>query len=123
MRRYLSLLPILPLAFAGLSCTTQPVGESRQRCEDHPLHASLRTAHSPPLHVVVTLATDGAAPAPRIQDRLLATLEGTDFTVLRRPDNFPVLTLRVAEDAFCRLVASTLVVGIELDRAVPPAGG
>lgn len=109
----------MPLLLAAFSCMTQLMSESERQCEDHPLHASLRAADDRTLRVIVALVADAAESVAQRQDRLLTALRGTEHTVLRRSDNFPIITLAVSEAAFCRLVASPLVHAIQRDVPEP----
>jgi hypothetical protein len=119
--RQMMLMILLPLLFVGAAtCTTQPMSETGIRCEDHPLHPTLRAAENHTLNVIVTLADDRDDDVQRLQGRLDALLEGAEHQVLRRSDNFPIVTLRVGEEAFCRLVASALVKAIQQDVPQPP---
>jgi hypothetical protein len=115
------LMILLPLLLVGAAtCTTQPMSETGIRCEDHPLHPRLRATENHTLNVIVTLADGRDDDVQRLRGRLDALLEGAEHQVLRRYDNFPIVTLRVGEEAFCRLVASALVRAIQQDVPEPP---
>lgn len=116
----LAALGLLSSSIFALSCSVQPTGESMQRCDEHPLYSRLVESEDSSLRVIVTLDTAEVAEAAQRQDRLLAQLEGTNYDVIRRSSNFPIITLRVREDAFCRLVTSTLVAAIQQDVPEPP---
>lgn len=107
------------LLLAALTCTTQPMDANRERCAEHPLFAALAASGGRTLGVVVTLRpAEGVAPAA-LQRRLLAELQDAEHTVLRRSDNFPIITLAVGEEAFCRVVTSDLVESVERDSPEP----
>lgn len=119
--RQMMLMTLLPLLLVGAAtCTAHPMSETGIRCEDHPLHPRLLAAANHTLRVIVTLGDDRDDDVQRLQDRLVALVEGTEHQVLRRYDNFPIVALSVGEEAFCRLVASTLVKAIQEDVPEPP---
>jgi hypothetical protein len=122
MRRLLTFttLGALYCAIWAASCSTQPTVESVQRCDEHPLYSRLVESGDGRLRVIVTLDTAQADEAAQLQDRLLLQLEGTDYNVVRRSTNFPIITLSVREDAFCRLITSPLVATIQQDVPEPP---
>lgn len=115
-----TLLLLLPLVITASGCTTDPTTNSQARCEDHPLHAELIATDDATLRVIVTLAHESSDDPATLQDRLLEELKGSQHEIVRRSDNFPILTLLVGEDALCRIVGSTLVASIERDEADPP---
>jgi len=118
--RQMMLMILLPLLLVGpATCTTQPMRETEIRCEDHPLYPRLRAAENQTLSIVVALG-DGDDDVQRLQGRLDVLLEGAEHQILRRSDNFPIVTVRVGEDAFCRLVSSSLVKAMQQDVPEPP---
>jgi len=108
------------LIVGSTACSSPPMSEAGMRCEDHPLHPRLLATANQTLHVIVTLGDDLDDNVERLQDRLDALLEGAQHQVLRRSDSFPIVTLRVGEEAFCRLAASALVQAMQEDVPEPP---
>ena len=119
LRRIPLLLPILLTCFA-YGCSLRPMSDDHAACLHHPLFQELMTTDGDVLQVIITLTGEPADDVARLQDRLLNELEGTEHQVVRRYDNFPILTLQVGEAALCRLVASPLVETIKVDEDVPP---
>jgi hypothetical protein len=111
----------LPFLLVGAATCTQPLSESAMRCEDHPLHSRLQAAENQTLNVTVTLEDAEDTDVQRLQDRLVALLQGTRHEVLRRSDNFAIVTLSIGPDAFCRMVGSALVKAIQEDVPEPPS--
>ena len=111
----------LTLLFATVGCAPLPLVQDR--CQDHPLYAELASAPEGTVRVVVTLVHEAGDDVVQLQDQLLAMLEGSEHEVVRRYEHLPLITLEVAEAAFCRLASSPLVQAMQLDEAVGPAGG
>ena len=109
---------LLALAFGAVACATLPVGPSQRQgvCADHAWYADVTAAPEPGLQLVILLVREADEDVRQLQDRLLLALEGTAYELVRRSDNFPIVTLRVGEDAFCRLIASPLVEGMQRDE-------
>lgn len=101
-------------------CSAPQTTEISERCEAHPLHADLRASAGQSLRIIATLDAPTDGDVAKRQDALLTELEGTDYTVVRRPENFAILALSVREEAFCRVVTSELVQAVQKDVAVPP---
>lgn len=116
MTRSMTLLPLLLMT----ACSTPQTTEISERCAAHPLHADLRASAGQSLRILATLNAPADGDVAGRQDALLKELEGTDYTLVRRPENFAVLALSVREEAFCRVVTSELVQAVQKDMAVPP---
>jgi hypothetical protein len=95
---------------------------SSASCEDHPLHEVLQAAPDARLPVVLTLRSEDVLSVAELQHGVLDSLDGADFEVLRQPANFPILALRVGEEAFCRLVGDERVANIQEDKPEAPTG-
>jgi hypothetical protein len=116
---------LLPLVFGAVACAILPVGPAQGEapCTEHAWYADLAASTDSGLRVVVLLVREPSATVGQLQDRLLLALEGTEYELLRRSDNFPIVTLWVGEDAFCRLTASPLVEGMQRDDPEPAGEG
>ena len=118
MLRHTLLLPALLLT---MGCSPQPLAATEASCEDHPVYTDLVATGGSTLEVIVALVHDQRDNVTDLQDRLLAELEGTEHEIVRRSRNFPIITLSVGEAAFCRLVTSPLVEGMQENAPEPPA--
>lgn len=119
MLRPMPLLLTMALTCIAQGCT---LSDDHAACSAHPLFQEL-VADQGTLQVIVTLSGEPTETVTDLQDRLLNELEGTELEVVRRYDNFPLLTLRVGAAALCRLLASPLVEAIQVDGDEPPTEG
>jgi hypothetical protein len=116
------------------ACTSGLSSGEPDDCADSPLLAQIRQESN--LRLIVQLAGDFVSEVEldaeavqeqrkRIsdaQDQLLAQLNGTEFGLLRRFEDLPLLVVEVEEPALCVLLTSDLVGSVERDDAEPPTG-
>jgi hypothetical protein len=86
-------------------------------CQNHPLFNSFKEQNNDYLSIIVQFENDDQSETSILEQKLFEELDGLEYKVLRRYENFPLIALQVNRESFCKIIQSSIVRDISLNEA------